>query len=296
MTDNQNLPSRSWLAQVFLSPDEQRLRAGWRLLLHSILVFGITATLLMLFIFIPYSTGSSFIVQVISVSLATWIARRLIDRRSFRSLGFQIDQHSLSDLGIGIVIPAGMMVLIFLIERTMGWLEVEAWAWQKVDSSVSLQSLIGAFLLFIAVGVYEELLSRGYHLQNLIDGTNFPMALFLSSSIFSVLHLANPHASWHSALGILAAGYFFGYAWFRTRRLWLPIGLHIGWNFFEGPIFGFPVSGMKTPSLILHRVDGPILLTGGGFGPEAGLVMVPALILGAYLIWLYTRNRTHDPL
>lgn len=282
------------MAKIFLSADEPRLRTAWRLLLHFILVFGITAALLMLFLFIPYTAGSSLIVQLVSITLATWIARRLIDRRSFRSLGFQFDRHSLSDMGIGIVIPACMMLLVYLVELALGWLQFEAWAWQTVDISVVLQNLIGTLALFIAVGFYEETLSRGYHLQNLIEGTNLPLALLLSSSFFSVLHFANDHATWRSALGIVAAGYFLGFAWVRTRRLWLPIGLHIGWNFFEGPFFGFPVSGMKTPSLILQIVDGPILFTGGEFGPEAGLVLLPALALGAALIWLYTRRRTLD--
>jgi membrane protease YdiL (CAAX protease family) len=295
MMDRENLPRRSWAARIFLSADELRLRAGWRLLLHTVLVFGFTTALLMLFLFIPFTPSSSFLIQLVSVTLATWVARRLIDRRSFRSLGFQYDRQSLYDLGIGIVIPACMMMLIFLIELAMGWLQIEAWAWQRVDVSVVLQNLIGTLVVFIAVGFYEEILSRGYHLQNILDGTNLPLALFLSSSVFSVLHFANDHATWQSGLGILAAGYFFGYTWVRTRRLWLPIGLHIGWNFFEGPIFGFPVSGTKTPSLILHLVDGPTLFTGGEFGPEAGLVMLPALALGASLIWLYTRHRTLDP-
>jgi hypothetical protein len=70
------------------------------------------------------------------------------------------------------------------------------------------------------------------------------------------------------------------------------MGLHLGWNFFEGPVFGFPVSGTSSFRLIRHTVDGPTTLTGGQFGPEAGLIVIPALLFGAALLWAYTRGRS----
>jgi hypothetical protein len=71
--------------------------------------------------------------------------------------------------------------------------------------------------------------------------------------------------------------------------------LHIGWNFFEGPVFGFPVSGLTDmPSLLIHTVSGPEIVTGGAFGPEAGLVIIPAMALGALAIFWYTRDRLSD--
>jgi hypothetical protein len=140
--------------------------------------------------------------------------------------------------------------------------------------------------------MYEELLSRGYWLRNLTDGINLPWAVFISSAIFSLAHLSNPGASIFSVLGILGAGYFLAYPVLRTGQLWLAIGLHIGWNIFEGPIFGFPVSGLDTPGLLLHSNAGPEWLTGGPFGPEAGFIVFPAMALGAYLIYLYTQSRS----
>jgi len=82
-----------------------------------------------------------------------------------------------------------------------------------------------------------------------------------------------------------------GYAYLRTKQLWLSIGIHIGWNFFEGVVFGFPVSGLNVYHLIRITVSGPALWTGGEFGPEAGLIVVPAIIIGIGLIYLYTRSR-----
>ena len=134
-------------------------------------------------------------------------------------------------------------------------------------------------------------MSRGYHLQTIASGFNLLWGLIISSAIFGALHLANPHATWISAAGILFAGLFLGYAYIRTKQLWLPIGLHIGWNFFEGVIFGFPVSGLDDIyHLIRIHVFGPEFWTGGAFGPEAGLILLPALALGFCLVYLFTRS------
>jgi hypothetical protein len=92
-------------------------------------------------------------------------------------------------------------------------------------------------------------------------------------------------------VALLGPGLLFAWAVIRTGRLWLAIGLHFGWNLFEGLVFGFPVSGLATVTLIQTTVDGPTLWTGGEFGPEAGLVVLPALAAGAVAIGLATRGR-----
>ncbi len=296
-------PRRSRLAIIFLSPDEPRLRTGWRLLLHTLLLVAITAILLFAYILAPgfpnltASTEPHLLtgIQLLVITLATWIARRFIDRRSFRSLGFHIDQHSLTDLAFGFCLPALMMGLIFAFEWGMGWLHFEGWVWNAAPPATILTGLLGGLATFIIVGYYEELLFRGYHLQNMFEGTNMSWALFLSSAVFSILHIGNPNSTWVSTLGLLAAGYFMAYGWVRTRRLWLSIGLHIGWNFFEGPVFGFPVSGLSATHLIHQSVDGPVLITGGAFGPEAGLVILPVIALSAALIWVYTGGKQSRP-
>jgi membrane protease YdiL (CAAX protease family) len=129
------------------------------------------------------------------------------------------------------------------------------------------------FVVFILVGWNEELLSRGYQMQNIASGTNLFWGVVLSSSVFALLHLGNPNATWVSTAGIFFAGVFLAYGYIRTKQLWLSIGLHIGWNFFEGVVFGFPVSGLDIYALTRIEVSGPELWTGGAFGPEAGLIV-----------------------
>ena len=91
--------------------------------------------------------------------------------------------------------------------------------------------------------------------------------------------------------GIFLAGLFLAYGYLRTGQLWLSIGLHLGWNFFESAVFGFPVSGYDRPGLFHISVSGPEFWTGGAFGPEAGFIILPITLLGAVLIYLYTRHR-----
>jgi hypothetical protein len=120
------------------------------------------------------------------------------------------------------------------------------------------------------------------------EGMNLTLGILLSSLFFASGHLLNPNMNWIAAVGLFLAGLFLAFAYTRTRQLWLPIGLHIGWNFFEGTVFGFPVSGLSLFGMIDHSVNGPVLFTGGAFGPEAGLVLLPALALGTILVYYYT--------
>ena len=227
---------------------------------------------------------------LLAILLATWVARIKLDRRSMTSLGLRWSRQSGVDLIAGFFTPGLLLGLIFVLYLLLGWLKVDGYAWTQSGSS-PLQGLLMGLLMFIAVGIQEELLSRGYHLQNLIDGLSLPWGVVGSSAIFAALHLANPHSGLLPLLGIFAAGMLFAFAWLRTRQLWLAIGLHIGWNFFEGTIYGFPVSGTPAFSLIRTSITGPVVLNGGLFGPEGGVLILPILALGTLLVWLYTRGR-----
>ncbi len=292
--------SRSFISRILISPNEARLRAGWRLLLQTILLLTLSVGLALPIGFLVSAVqvnqlgavNAAFtLVSALAVVISVWFARRFLDRRSFRSLGLRLDRLAAMDLLIGFAIPLVLMGSIYVFFSAIGWLKFENWAWEVDTLGDISNGLLFGLLTFILVGFYEELQSRGYHMQNIADGLNLAWGIFLSSAVFAVLHLGNPNASWMSVLGILAAGYFLAYGWVRTRQLWLPIGLHIGWNFFEGTIYGFPVSGLETFRLMRHTITGPTLITGGEFGPEAGLIVLPAMALGAGLIYLYTRGR-----
>jgi membrane protease YdiL (CAAX protease family) len=298
MVEIQSIPKRNILIQIFISPDEPRLRAGWRLL---------SQTLMMLFIAIiitavlkpilgePQGRNIDFLIgQLIYIVMMTgsvYVACRSLDKRPFASLGLQIGKQSWFDILVGLGITFVLMGLIYIVEMLSGWLTFENFAWQLDPAGTLVSSVLIFLISFVIVGWNEELLSRGYHLQTIASGTNLLWGLLISSSIFGVAHLGSPNATWLGAAGIFFVGLFFAYGFLRTGQLWLSIGLHIGWNFFQSVIFGFPVSGLNIYRLVQTDIHGPELWTGGAFGPEAGLIVLPALIIGAVLIYFYTKDR-----
>ncbi len=291
-------PKRGFLSIVFISSDEPRLRAGWRLLLQTVLM--IVISLILGFAIgalgigqIPGNLGFFFaqILELIVFTSSIYIARRWLDKKSFESLGLKLNRETLFDILAGIGITFVQMGFIYIAMLGLGWLTFTGFAWQFDPANVVITSVLTFFVIFILVGWNEELLSRGYHLQTIASGINLFWGVIISSAVFGLLHLGNPNATWVSAAGIFFAGLYLAFGYIRTKQLWLSIGLHIGWNFFEGVVFGFPVSGLDIYPLLRIKVTGPVLWTGGAFGPEAGLIVIPSLIVGGILIYLYTKNR-----
>jgi membrane protease YdiL (CAAX protease family) len=298
------------LNQIFLSPDESRLRAGWRLITQStallVLGIGISVPLVLLLVILDPSFVSSIpqirpevlliasLGETFAITLSVFLARQFLDKQPIESLGLKLNLQALVDLLAGTGIALLQMGGIFILMLGFGWLTFTGFAWEFDPLDLVVKNTLLFFLIFVLVAWNEELLSRGYHLQTIASGFNLFWGVFISSAVFGLLHLGNPNATWVSAAGIFFAGIFLAYGYIRTRQLWLPIGLHLGWNFFEGVVFGFPVSGMDIYALTRIEVTGPELWTGGAFGPEAGLIVLPSLLIGAGLIYLFTRSRVTE--
>ena len=140
--------------------------------------------------------------------------------------------------------------------------------------------------------VGEEVLFRGIVFRMLDERWGTLAALVLSSLLFGFIHITNDNATvWSSIAITIEAGLLLGAAYKWSGSLWLPIGIHWAWNFFQGPVFGFAVSGNETCSLISPVIEGPVWMTGGDFGAEAS---VPAVILGlaVTILFFYTPSRT----
>jgi len=294
MAESLVTPKRSLLTVIFLSSNETRLRAGWRLV-----VFIITLAVLSI-ISAPAAVLQGKLsedvwvlfnqfISLVMITTAVFFTRHFVDRQPLVSLGLKRNKQAVTDVLMGILITFFMFALIFTIELSLGWLKIEGFSWQVESASTFVTSLLLWLAIFLIVGWQEELLSRGYILQNLTSGLNLFWGVLISSSIFAVMHRGNPGATWSSTIGILLAGLFLALPYILTRQLWISIGLHIGWNFFEGVVFGFPVSGNSTFHVIRQTVSGSDFMTGGSFGPEAGLVFFPALTLSALLVWGYVR-------
>lgn len=284
------------IKDVFISPQERRLRAGWRLLVQLILFVLVSLVIAIPVVIVTLlEPGSEMVLLLLASDIpmvaSVLAARAWIDRRSIASLGLRLNRQALNDVLVGVGISVLQVGTLFGLLWAFGWLHLDGGAWEQQSLGVVAGNLVLWFGLFILVGFAEELFSRGYQLQNLEEGLNTFWAVVISSSVFGALHLSNPNAALGSVIGVTLAGFFLAYPYLRTRQLWLSIGLHLGWNYFLGPVFGFSVSGIGTSHLLQISVDGPAWFTGGAFGPEAGVVLLPALVVGALFVWLYTRGR-----
>lgn len=154
------------------------------------------------------------------------------------------------------------------------------------------------FAFAVGAGVLEEILFRAllFRVSSKILGTWG--ALVFSAAFFGAAHAFNPGATVTSSLAIaLEAGILLGAAYAATKRLWVPIGLHVAWNFTEGSVFGMSISGTGANlGLIRGTLNGPQILTGGQFGPEASIVAVlVCMAAAAYFLGRIVRLRRVEP-
>jgi len=147
------------------------------------------------------------------------------------------------------------------------------------------------FVMLLAAASVEELIFRGYTFHKLTEAFGPLGAILVLSALFGAMHFGNPNNgglySWEF-LNTLTVGALFAIAVLRTKSLWLPIGLHFSWNFTLGVIFGLPVSGIHSFSVLMRsETNGPRWLTGGAYGLEGSLTGA-IVILAAFpvLYWL----------
>lgn len=164
----------------------------------------------------------------------------------------------------------------------------------RVEDTGSVTAAVGLLGLVAAGAVGEELIFRGLLLRLVEQRTGTWIALIVSSVAFGAMHLANPDATLWGVIAIaIEAGAMLGAAYAATRTLWLPIGLHIAWNFAAAGIFGTVVSGSDMPAgLMLGVTSGPVILTGGEFGPEGSIyaVLAGSLLTVAFLVLAQRRG------
>ncbi|MCD8292792.1 MAG: CPBP family intramembrane metalloprotease [Prevotellaceae bacterium] len=154
-------------------------------------------------------------------------------------------------------------------------------------------SLCLSLLLMSLVAIAEEVAVRGYLLGRLLHaGVPRYTALCISAALFALMHLMNPHIGLLPLLNIFLAGCLLGVAYTYTRNLWFAIGLHLFWNWLQGPVLGFEVSGADfgTTLFTLQPMKGD-LLTGGFFGFEGSLICTVATLLAIVSVDLYLRQK-----
>jgi membrane protease YdiL (CAAX protease family) len=206
----------------------------------------------------------------------------LFERKRPRDAGLRLS-GSVSQTARGFLVGALLLTAVTGVLALIGSYRILGWA--PVPDGTTRAAMLGrAVLIFLGVGIFEEVVSRGIIFRQLEQAIGTWLAIIVSALVFGFGHRNNPAATWVSSVAIaIEAGALLAAAYVATRSLWLPIGMHWAWNLFEGPVWGSPVSGLTLPVIANARFPGPRLLTGGDFGPEAGL---PAMVLGAALgVW-----------
>ena len=263
----------------------QWLRRPW-LLLPIKLVLVLVPTILLSIALGPYLRSqvhaspyeSQAIVEpigaVISMLLFALYTRR-VERRAALELGLR---GAPRELLIGFVVGILVISLVIAILALTGCYRVTGFnSW----TSLGLPLLAAA-----GAALFEELLLRGVLFRIAEDSLGSYWALALSAAVFGALHLVNPNSTLPAAFAIMIeAGIFLGAAYMLTRRLWLPIGIHMGWNFAEEGLWGTSVSGTAAHGLTRATLNGPDWLTGGAFGPEASVVAT--VVCGAIGVMLF---------
>ncbi len=309
------------MKKVFWNPNEKRLRAGWRIGLQGFIftsLSGVVALFLVILLLLfrvenldaldlgsgNLVTGWMGLLSAISSSLgilvSLYLAALFIDRRPFSDFGFHLEKYWWRQLGFGLLLGGALMAGIFSVEYALGWVTINDPATGFFTDSSQLIPVIQGLFVYTLVGFYEEAYFRGYLLRNLAEGLNFLrlgsrgallIAWFLSSVVFGILHALNPNSSLVSTVNIAFAGIFLGFGYILTGELAIPVGLHISWNFFQGMVFGFSVSGIPaSKSIFSINQGGPDWVTGGAFGPEAGFIGLVYMSIGCLLTLYWIRR------
>jgi uncharacterized protein len=217
--------------------------------------------------------------------LFTWLMKRFVDRQPFSSLGFAW-KHYKTDAGLGFftaLAVLGLGTLILVLQHHVSFTGVQA----------EVLSLASQMLFMIAVAFIEEIIFRGYILNNLMASMNKWIALFISALIFAGVHATNPGASMIPIVNVFLAGMLLGSNYIFTRNLWFAIFFHFAWNFTQGPLLGYEVSGVDTVSLLKQTTSNNELLTGGEFGFE-GSILSTMLLLLCTIVWLFLFHKKYE--
>ena len=230
------------------------------------------------------------VIQCVGAVAAFLIMVLAYERRTLASTGFT-RTYIARDLTIGFLFGGALMAVVIVALMLSG-----------VYHPIGLGTLgtgAGLWLLtYLCTAIFEETAFRAYLLRVSGERWGATFGLVVSSIVFGLIHLGNPApglTTLQHYIGpifiALEAGLLMGALYIWTGRIWMSIGLHWAWDFFEGPVFGTGVSGIPAPSFINAHIQGPFVLTGGSFGPEAGLPCLLICTTAALLVIRQAKRR-----
>lgn len=283
---------------------EMKSNTLWRSagrLVADIVLFYVIGTLITMFLCVPlFLIQKALGMEMQEGSLPSFFLERLLMLIGYlsaavlvlrwRNLPLSLLGMSLKGRGKDLLAGLGVAVLLYAVgfgtSLLMGTVEIASVQWVPRD-------LLGTLLFFLLVAVTEEVMLRGFVLGRMLSaGMNCFVALFLSSVLFSAMHLFNPNFALLPFVNILLAGCLLGASFLYTRNLCFPVVLHWFWNWLQGPVLGYEVSGMDSgETLLTLRLTGSDLLTGGSFGFEGSLLCTVLLVGGTLAIVAYYERR-----
>ena len=283
---------------------EMKSNTLWRSagrLVADIVLFYVIGTLITMFLCVPlFLIQKALGMEMQEGSLPSLFLERLLMLVGYlsaailvlrwRNLPLSLLGMSLKGRGKDLLAGLGVAVLLYAVgfgtSLLMGTVEIASVQWIPRD-------LLGTLLFFLLVAVTEEVMLRGFVLGRMLSaGMNRFVALFLSSALFSAMHLFNPNFALLPFVNILLAGCLLGASFLYTRNLCFPVVLHWFWNWLQGPVLGYEVSGMDSgETLLTLRLTGSDLLTGGSFGFEGSLLCTVLLVVGTLAIVAYYERR-----
>ena len=210
-----------------------------------------------------------------------WV--KVIEKNSLSSLGF-VKRNWLKYLVWGIVISLIQMGVIALVYQVSG-------IGSFVLNELSLEPLLfilGLFPFWLLQGGTEEVATRGWLLTRIASRANLPLAIAISSSLFGFLHLGNAGVTFLSVLNIILDGFLAGLLFIYTDSIWLVVAQHGTWNYVQGNLLGFQVSGTGADASIFSFTmgSGPDWLTGGEFGAEGSIITTLVLLVSLVVVYL----------
>lgn len=264
------------VARLFLAAD-RRLRPSWRFWISAVVfVFstGFAGSLAVAVKKSGHAAGAEFVFRtawLLFMLLGFALLLYTLDRvrsQVLGSMGLALDRAALHDSLAGTALGAGMVAASVAVVALAGRVEFH---WIGRGPRVLLAILAVTFVTAVAA-MAEEVAFRGYPFQRLVEGIGALGGIVLLSVLFGAIHLGNPHASLWGFLNTIEIGAFLAVAYLRTRSLWMPWGLHFGWNLMLGMVLGLPVSGINDFTVAVQgTATGPLWLTGGSYGIEASL-------------------------
>ncbi|HEX3559621.1 MAG TPA: type II CAAX endopeptidase family protein [Pyrinomonadaceae bacterium] len=288
----------------FFFNDAGRLRSLWRLALFTVAyLIALTALFLAtnfaLALLLSPETHKRFLVGsnwafvfqsfifFLPAALVGWGCGRALEDLPWRALGWALHGGWARDLLKGLLVGAACVGLAAAIGAALGGVRLSIPA--RPDAFATASTLLSSAFIFLLGAAAEEMTFRGYALQTAMRSWPLLIALVPTSIPFALVHLDNPNVvPGFTAVNTALAGAMLAFAYWRTRSLWFPFGLHWGWNWVQGAILGSPVSGITqiTRAPLVRFADrGPAWIGGGAYGIEGGAACTLALFISIFFIW-----------